>query len=69
MEKPLITDVKTPLSLTLGSFSFVPDSDAEIKKLREEIQELKNRIATLEQPQQRNRTPWWKRFKGLSQNL
>lgn len=65
MKKNLRAEDK-PLSLTLGSFSFVPDSDAEIKSLRAEIQELKHRIATLEQEQ--GRMPWWKRFLGFAQN-
>lgn len=62
MEQPLMKDPNKPLSLTVGRFNFVPNSDDEVDTLQEENRELKSKIATLEQNQ--SRTPWWKRLFG-----
>jgi len=48
MENPIDANNKH-LSQTLGSSSFQPNPDAEVLKLQEEVQELQDRIAKLEE--------------------
>jgi len=74
MENPEMTHTK-PLSQTMGSASLLPDAHPEVLKLQDEVQELQDRIAKLEEQgrvltgllhsvEKETRVPWWKRLLG-----